>query len=328
VEAARRAGKLSIDYAGIVMVAIGFACLEVVLDRGQREDWFESHFVVGFFAVAITALLCFVIWELHHPDPVVEIKLLKERNFALANAFYFLFGFTVYGSTVLIPQMLQSLYGYTATDAGLVLGPGAMVIVVLAPLVVRLMKRIPVAPLIGMGFAILGLALWRFASFNLATNYANEAWARALQGLGIAFIFVPVSQLAYSNLPKEKNNKASSLTNLFRNQGASFGIAFVTTVLARRAEYHQSVLVTHVSNFDQAFGSNMTGISNRLAEYGYSGADAALGAVAQVGAIVQQQASVAAFLDCFWLLGVVALVGPLLAIFIRKFNQGGEPPAH
>jgi MFS transporter, DHA2 family, multidrug resistance protein len=328
VEAARRAGKLSIDYAGIVMVAIGFACLEVVLDRGQREDWFESHFVVGFFAVAITALLCFVIWELHHPDPVVEIKLLKERNFALANAFYFLFGFTVYGSTVLIPQMLQSLYGYTATDAGLVLGPGAMVIVVLAPLVVRLMKRIPVAPLIGMGFAILGLALWRFASFNLATNYANEAWARALQGLGIAFIFVPVSQLAYSNLPKEKNNKASSLTNLFRNQGASFGIAFVTTVLARRAEYHQSVLVTHVSNFDQAFGSNMTGISNRLAEYGYSGADAALGAVAQVGAIVQQQASVAAFLDCFWLLGVIALVGPLHAIFIRKFNQGGEPPAH
>src|SRR5205823_7788453 len=128
-------------------------------------------------------------------------------------------------------------------------------------------------------------------------------WARALQGLGIGFLFVPVSQLAYSNLPKDKNNKASSLTNLFRNQGASFGIAFVTTMLARRSEYHQSVLVTHVTNFDQAFATNAAGITNRLTEYGYTRADAAVSAVAQVGAIVQQQATMAAFLDCFWMLG-------------------------
>src|SRR5258708_34686981 len=140
--------------------------------------------------------------------------------------------------------MLQSLYGYTATDAGLVLGPGAMVIVILAPVVVRLVNRIPVARLLAVGFTILGLSMWYFASFNLATNYAREAGARALQGLGIAFLFVPVSQIAYSYLPKNKNNKASSLTNPSRNQGASFAIAFVTTMLARRAQDHQSALVT------------------------------------------------------------------------------------
>jgi DHA2 family multidrug resistance protein len=328
VEAARAAGKLKIDYMGILMVAIGFACLEVVLDRGERLDWFESNFIVAFFVVAIAALVFALVWELRHPDPVVEIGLLKDRNFALANSFYFLFGFVLYGSTVLIPQMLQSLYGYTATDAGLVLGPGAMVIVILAPVVVRLVNRIPVARLLAVGFSVLGLSMWYFASFNLATDYAREAWARALQGLGIAFLFVPVSQLAYSYLPKNKNNKASSLTNLFRNQGASFGIAFVTTVLARRTQYHQSVLVTHVPSFDGTVSANVERIASRFVDHGYSTVDAATSAVAQVYAIVQQQAAILGFLDCFWLLGLVAFIGPLLAIFIRKFQQGAGPAAH
>src|ERR1700752_4387938 len=250
VEAARRGGKLKIDGLGILLVAIGFACLEVVLDRGQTEDWFESHFILIFFMIAITALIVAVVWEWRHPDPVVEIRLLRDRNFALASIFYFLFGFALFGSTVLIPQMLQQLYGYTATDAGLVLGPGALVIVVLAPVIVRLVKRIPVSWMIGFGFTVLGCAMWYFASFNLATNYGKEAWARAVQGFGIAFLFVPTSQLAYSYLPKNKNNKASSLTNLFRNQGGSFGIAFVTTVLARRTQFHRSVLASHLTPSD------------------------------------------------------------------------------
>ena len=175
VELARKAGKLSIDYIGIALVAIGFACLEVVLDRGEREDWFESHFILIFFAIAIVTLVAAVIWELRYPDPVVELALLKERNFAISNAFYFMFGFMLFGSTVLIPQMLQSLYGYTATDAGLVLGPGALVIVVMAPVVVKLVRKVSVAVLISIGFGILAIAMWTFASFNLATNYGHEA---------------------------------------------------------------------------------------------------------------------------------------------------------
>src|SRR5215813_9300662 len=264
VEAARNAGKLKVDYLGILLIAIGFACLEVVLDRGERLDWFESNFIVAFFALAIVALVAAVVWELRQQDPVVELKLLRERNFALSNAFYFLFGFVLFGSTVLIPQMLQSLYGYTSTDAGLVLGPGAMVIVVMAPLIVRLVKRIPVSWMIGLGFTVLGCAMWYFASFNLATNYGKEAWARAVQGFGIAFLFVPTSQLAYSYLPKNKNNKASSLTNLFRNQGGSFGIAFVSTMVARRAQYHQSVLVGHVTSSDAGFNSSLAGITDHF----------------------------------------------------------------
>jgi DHA2 family multidrug resistance protein len=323
VEEARSTGKLRIDYIGIALIAIAFACLEIVLDRGQQDDWLESPFIVRYLVAGVTALVVGCIWEFNHPDPVVEIQLLKNRNFALANVFYFLFGFTLFGSTVLIPQMLQSLYGYTATDAGLVLGPGAFVIVMMAPLVVRLVARIPVMYLIGFGYSVFALAMFWFASFTPATDYTHEMLARALQGFGIAFLFVPVSQLAYSYLPKNKNNKASSLTNLFRNQGGSVGIAFMTTMLARRTQYHHTVLAAHISNFNSALGLTLSGIAASLVQNGYSAAEAAIRAPAQVYGILRQQAAMLGFLDCFRLLGLAAACGPLLALGIRRFNQGG-----
>src|SRR5216683_5175290 len=237
VESARKGGRLRIDGLGIFLVALGFACLEDVLDRGQTEDWLESNFVVFFLSIAVVALVVAAFWEWHHPDPVVEIRLLADRNFAIANAYYFLFGFALFGSTVLIPQMLQSLYGYTATDAGLVLGPGAFVIVALAPVIVRILPRVGIKPLIFTGYVIFAIGMWRYASIDLGTDYKHVALLRALQGLGIAPLFVPVSQLAYSFLPKNKNNKASSLTNLFRNQGGSVGIAFVNCFPPRATKF-------------------------------------------------------------------------------------------
>ena len=328
VEAARQAGKLKIDGLGILLVALGFACLEVVLDRGQTEDWFESNFIVIFFTVAVVALVVAAVWEWRHPDPVVEIRLLGERNFAIANFFYFLFGFTLFGSTVLIPRMLQSLYGYTATDAGLVLGPGAMVIVVLAPVMVRLLPKVGVKPMIAVGYVIFALSMWYYASFDLGTDYKHEAFARAIQGLGIAPLFIPVSQLAYSFLPKDKNNKASSLTNLFRNQGASFGIAFATTVVARRTQYHRSVLVAHATPLNAPYQAVLTNLSAYFARHGYSAADAATHAQAQLGRILDHQASFMASLDCFWLLGCACLIGAPLVFFTRNFRSAGTGSAH
>src|SRR5262250_2511052 len=164
IAAARREGRLRVDGLGIFLIALGFACFEVVLDRGQTLDWLESRFIVVFLSVAIAALIAAGIWEWRHPDPVVEIRLLADRNFAIANAYYFLFGFALFGSTVLIPQMLQSLYGYTATDAGLVLGPGAFVIVVMAPIVVRLIPRIGAKRMIVFAAAVIGISMWRYGS--------------------------------------------------------------------------------------------------------------------------------------------------------------------
>jgi MFS transporter, DHA2 family, multidrug resistance protein len=328
VEAARKGGQLKIDGLGILLIALGFACLEVVLDRGQTEDWFESRFIVGFLSVAILALIAAAFWEWRHPDPVVEIRLLADRNFAIANAFYFLFGFALFGSTVLIPQMLQSLYGYTATDAGLVLGPGAFVIVVLAPVIVRILPKVGIKPLIFIGYLIFALAMWKYASVDLGTDYKHVALLRGLQGLGIAPLFVPVSQLAYSYLPKHKNNKASSLTNLFRNQGGSVGIAFVTTLLARRTQYHQSVLVAHATPFQQRYQERLTSVTNYFATHGFTAPDAALHAKAQLARIIQQQAALLGFLDCFWLLGCACLIGAPLIFFARKVRPAGTGAAH
>ncbi len=328
VKAARKDGKLKIDGWGIFSVAMAFACLEVVLDRGQTEDWFESNFIVFFFVVAMAALVFAIFWEWRHPDPVVEIRLLGDRNFALANIFYFIFGFTLYGSTVLIPQMLQRLYGYTATDAGLVLGPGAFVIVMLAPLVVRILPKVGVKRLVGFGFFVFALAMWYYASFTLSTDYRHEALARGLQGLGIATLFVPVSQLAYSNLAKHKNNKASSLTNLFRNQGGSFGIAFVTTLLARRTQYHQSVLVAHSTPLDERYRQLLANLTNYFGAHGFSHTDAAVHAQAQAFNLLQRQATFLGFLDCFTALGWFVLMGVPLVFLILKFRTTGGSENH
>jgi MFS transporter, DHA2 family, multidrug resistance protein len=328
VQAARKDGKLRIDGVGILLIALGFACLEVVLDRGQTEDWFESNFILVFFTIAVVALLIAAIWEWRHPDPVVEIRLLADRNFAIANFYYFLFGFALFGSTVLIPQMLQSLYGYTATDAGLVLGPGAMVIVALAPVIVRILPKVGVRPLIFVGYVIFAVAMWKYAALDPGTNYKHVALLRALQGLGIAPLFVPVSQLAYSYLPKNKNNKASSLTNLFRNQGGSFGIAFVTTLLARRTQFHQSVLVAHATPFDPFFRQKLAALTGYFSSHGFTLPDAALHAKAQLAHILQQQAALLGFLDCFWLLGWACLLGAPLVFFTRKIRSAPSGSAH
>src|SRR5271167_3004869 len=183
---ARTGGKLRIDYLGITLIAIGFACLEVVLDRGERDDWLESHFIVSFLVVAIAAIAIAIWWEWRHDDPVVELTLLRERNFAIANVYYFLFAFGLFGSTVMIPEMLQILFGYSATDAGRVLGPGAAVITLLAPLVVRIVPRIGAPRLLAASFALAALAMFYFSGFTSQTDYFHFAIARGYQGFGYA----------------------------------------------------------------------------------------------------------------------------------------------
>src|SRR5208282_4875657 len=195
------------------------------------------------------------------------------------------------------------------TDAGLALGPGAFVIVALAPLVVRILPKVGIKPMIFTGYVIFAFAMWHFASFNLGTDYRHIAVARAIQGLGIAPLFVPVSQLAYSYLPKNKNNKASSLTNLFRNQGGSFGIAFVTTLLARRTQYHQSILVTHSTPFDNNYRKLLDTLTAYFSTHGFSHPDAVVHAQAQAFSLLERQATFQAFLDCFTALGWIVMMG-------------------
>jgi DHA2 family multidrug resistance protein len=328
VKAARAGGKLKIDYFGISLIALGFGALEIVLDKGQREDWLESHFIQIFLTVAIVALIGAIAYEWNHEDPVVEIKLFRERNFAVANALYFGFFFILFGSTVLIPQILQSLYGYTATDAGLVLGPGAFVIVLMAPVVVRLIPKAGAKKLIVFGSIFMGLAMWRFSSLDLGSDYRAYALARALQGIGLGFFFVPVSSLAYSYLPMNKNNKASSITNLFRNLGGSFGIAFVTTMLERRTQFHHSVLVQHLTPENPIFTQRLDNLTQALASAGSSPDGALQRAYGLVSGLADRQAAFLGAMDCFHALSLVTIATLVLALITKPYRSGGSAGAH
>ncbi len=328
IKAARRAGKLVIDYVGILLIAIGFGSLEIVLDKGQREDWLESNFIVTFLCIAVTSLVAAAIYEWRHSDPVVEIKLFKERNFSLSSILYFTFFFVLFGSTVMIPQLLQSLYGYTATDAGLVLGPGAFVIVMMAPVVVKLIPKIGAKKMIVFAAAIIGIAMWRYGSLDPGTDYKTYALTRALQGVGLGFFFVPVSALAYSYLPLNKNNKASSITNLFRNLGGSFGVAFVTTLLERRTQFHHSVIVQNLTPENPGFRQSLDSITQSFVTMGASTADATQQAYAQISALANQQAALQGFLDCFHALGWVAFATVIVALAIKPFRGIGGTTEH
>ena len=318
-------GKARIDYIGILLLAVGFGCLEVVLDKGQEDDWFGSPFITTFTIVAVIALVIAVFWELHHKDPVVDLTLLANRNFALACALFFLFGFILFCSTVLMPELLQSLGGYDATSAGMVLTPGALVIVCMAPFVVRLIPVVGAKRLIFVGFFILGLAVWHLSLLTLGADYWVFARARMLQGLGLGFLIVPITQVAYSYLPLEKNNKASSLTNLFRNEGGSFGITFANVMLAQRGQFHQSILTQHLTPENSVYRDWLHQVTNAFMHAGYSAIEAANRAKGELFNILNQQASLLSYFDCFTGLLLPAFAGLILALVIKNFRPPGKP---
>lgn len=323
------AGGLKIDGVGIALIGLGSAALEVVLDRGEIDDWFGSHFISWAFSVAVVCLLTAVIWELRQKDPVVELRLLKGRNFAIANVFYFLFGFGLFASTTMIPQILQTLYGYRALDAGLVLGPGAFVITLLAPVGAQIVQRglVHSRHLLFIALVIVGISFLHYSHFNLETNFAQYAWARALQGLGYAFFFVPLTMIAYSELKPNENNKASSLTNFFRNWGGSFGIAFLNTVSDRRLEFHQSRMGAALTPSSSILQQRVRSVANYLAVHGMARADAIHAAYGYLYARIQTQAHFLAFMDCFQILGVLTLCLAPVVLMSRSFSIGGKSSA-
>ena len=317
-------GKLRIDGIGIALVGLGSAALEFLLDRGQIDDWFGSPFILWAAIIGGTCFTAAILWELRHPDPVIDLRMLKVRNFAIANVFYFVFGVGLFASTTMIPQILQSLYGYRAIDAGLVLGPGAFVITLLAPVGAQLVQRGIVHPRILLfgAVVVVGLSFLHFSRFNLDTNYSHYAWARALQGFGYAFFFVPLTVTAYSQLRPDQNNKASSLTNFFRNWGGSVGISLVTTMSERRQDLHQSRVGEHLTSSSLALQSAVQQTASFLQQRGFSQADAMIAAYNHYYSKLLDQTKLLGFMDCFYLLGVLTLIAAPLVLLTNTSGWG------
>jgi len=328
-KALRNTGGLRIDTVGILLVGIGSATLELVLDRGQIDDWFGSPVISWMFTIAIAAWAGAIWWELHHPDPIIDLRLLANRNFAIASAFYFVFGVGLFATTTMIPQILQSLYGYRAIDAGLVLGPGAFVITLLAPVGAQLIQRGIVHPKALLLFSLCMVfgSMMTYSSFTLQTDYDHYALARCFQGLGYAFFFVPISVIAYSQLKPEQNNRASSLTNLARNWGGSFGIALVTALSERRQDLHQSRTGDTLSASSGSLQQSIRATAQYLAAHGYSHADSIRAATLRYYDLLGQQTRLLGFMDCFRVIGWLTIAMVPAVFFIRSFKVGGKAPA-
>ncbi len=326
---ARLAGGISLDYVGFALLVIGMGALQVVLDKGQEDDWFSSSFITGFAITAMACLAGFVVWELRRADPIVDLRLLKRANFAIGSVLMFVLGFILLGSTVLLPLMVQTLFGYNATDAGMVLSPGGFAIMLLMPVVGNLVAKVDPRWLIAVGLVATSLALSHMTNFDLDIDYGTVAWARVFQSVGLAFLFIPINTVAFLGVPPERSGNASAIINMMRNIGGSFGIALATTLVARRAQYHQSMLVEHVTPFSSQYDETIQRMQQAFLSSSANAADALQKAQALLYATVQKQAAMLSYIDSFWALGVLAMVLVPLVFVMRKPRPGAAaPPAH
>jgi MFS transporter, DHA2 family, multidrug resistance protein len=318
-----------IDYIGIGLISLGLGSMQIILDKGQRDDWLSSNFIRAFFVLMLIGLIAGIIWELREKEPVVDLRMLKDRNFAISTVAMFFLGFVLYSTTVLIPQLLQQLMGYTAELAGLALSPGGAVIMCMMPVVGILVSKVDTRILIAFGCVVSASALFVMAGWDLGLDYGHAVRARMLQSFGLAFLFIPINVSAFAYVPKEKTNMGTGIINLARNVGASVGIATVTTLLARRTQFHQARLVDHVNNLNPALRTITNGTTLRLISHGSSTTAAAVQSHGMVYNIVQRQSAMLAFLDNFKLLGVVLLgVIPFLVLMRKPRVRAGGAPVH
>jgi DHA2 family multidrug resistance protein len=323
----RKLSKTKIDYIGLGFVAVALGTLQVVLDKGQREDWFESNMITVLAIVSAASLLFVIFWEWTRKDPIIDLHLFRERTFASANLLMFMLGFALLGSTLLLPLFMQTMLGYTAQQSGLALMPGGFTIMVLMPVVGFLLSKYDARRLLVFGLCLLSFSLFHMTRFDLDIDFRTVVIARMIQAGALAFLFVPINTAAYSFLPKDKNNAASGLMNLARNIGGSVGISVVTTMLDRRAQVHQNNLVGNISATSLQLQSTLSGIAQSLQSRGLSATSATQQAWARVQGMVIREATMLSYIDCFWMLGVaIGLMVPL--VFLMKKSKPGGMVVH
>jgi DHA2 family multidrug resistance protein len=326
---AREHASRSVDWWGLALIATGLGCLEYVLDKGQEDDWFHSSAIVGFSTVAAVCLTSFVVWELNHDNPIVDLKMFRRRSFAVANALMLVLGVALFGSTVLLPQYMQVLMGYTAQQSGMALSPGGFVVISLLPLVGRLVSKVDTRALITIGFVSLSLSLFYMArTIDLQMDFRTAVELRAIQMAGLAFLFVPIQTVSYAGVEPQKFNQVSGIMNLSRNLGGDIGIAAVTTLITRRSQIHQSNLSAHTTIYNPAYVAKLTAMSQVFENAGAAAIDATKQATAAMYRQVLLQATQLAYLDALKALGVAtALMVPLVWLANKPTPQGA-PMGH
>jgi DHA2 family multidrug resistance protein len=308
---------LNLDFIGFALVTLFFSCLEITLDRGQRDDWFSSPLITAFAISAGLAFIVLIPWELSRKEPLVRLRLLGTRNFLVSNIYTLLLGVILLGSTQFIPQLLQEVLGYTATRAGLALSLGGLATLIAMPISGLLTTKIDPRYLIVLALLIEGFAFWDMSSLDTQMAFGDAAMIRMIQAVGLPFLFVPITNIAYIGIRPEDNNQASALINISGNLGGTLGISFVQTMLARRAQYHQAQYAQLLNPMNPNYSSGLHHLTNALANR-LPQSEATKAALATVYRSLQQQASMLSYIDVFVMLSWLVIATIPLVIFIRR----------
>ena len=319
-----KSAGVKLDYIGIALLALGVGALQVILDRGQEDDWFGSHIIVTLATVSGVCLVSLVIWEWFNKHPIIEVRLFKSFNYLSSNLMMFTLGILLFSSLVMMPLFLQTLLGYTAELAGLVLSGGGLVLVFAMPVVGQLTTRFQARHIIAFGWLCLAIGMYVSTQrIDLTISFVSASWLRIVQVVGIGFLFVPITLAAYIGMPAEKSNAVAGMVNFMRNIGSSVGTSMVTTLLDRRSEYHQSVLVSHTTLGSQSFQNLINGSTQLFIHSGMSPPDAQHRAYASVYQAVQAQSATLAYIDTFMVLAVISAIMFVLSFVLKKNEPGG-----
>ena len=319
-----KAAGVKLDYIGLALLALGIGALQVVLDRGQEDDWFGSHFIMTLAIVSAVCLVSLVIWEWFNKHPIIEVRLFKKFNYLSSNLMMFNLGILLFSSLVMMPLFLQTLLGYTAELAGLVLSGGGLVLLLAMPIVGQLTTKFQVRYIIAFGWLCLAIGMFYSTQrIDLTISFVSASWLRVAQVVGLGFLFVPITLSAYIGMPAEKSNTVAGMVNFMRNIGSSVGTSMVTTLIDRRSEYHQSVLVSHTTAGSQSFQNLVDGARQLYIRSGMSPPDALHKAYASIYQTVQAQSASLAYIDTFMVLAVISGIMFVLSFALKKNDPGG-----
>jgi DHA2 family multidrug resistance protein len=314
---------VKIDYIGVALLTLGVGALQVMLDKGQEEDWFASHFILVLAVIAAAGLISLFIWEWLHKEPIVEVRLFRNLNFLGANAMMFILGIMLFSSLVMMPLFLQTLVGYTAESAGLVLSGGGLVLLFLMPIAGTLGSKVQARYIIAFGWLTLSLGMYYSTQhLDLEISFRTASLMRVIQVFGLGFLFVPITLASYVGMPAQKSNSVAGLVNFMRNIGSSIGTSMVTTLIARRAQVHQVYLVAHVSPSHPALARAASGLAAHLASSGLDATRATSQAYGRIYRALIGQATTLAYIDTFWVLCIGAAIMFLLSFALRKNDPG------
>lgn len=317
-----RRGSNRVDYWGIGMLAVGMGALQVVLDKGQQEDWFASHWITGLAVTAAVALTIFVIYELWIHAPVVDLRVFKDRTYSTGVLLMTVVGFVLYGSLVLLPIWLQTLLGYPALQAGIALAPRGLGSFLAMPLVGIVMPKFDARRFLAAGFVIAAATLYAFSRLNLDAGYWDFFWPQFIQGVSLGFLFVPLTTITMGLIPKQQMGNATSIFNLLRNLGGSVGIAMATTLMARYEQVHTNLLIAHVTPYNLKTHQALQGLQSAMAGRGADAVTSGRRGVAALFGLVERHATVLSFLDVFRLLTVLFLLAVPLIFLMKKPPKG------